>query len=122
MKHFFKVTALAVTVFSLFSCSSKLKAQNKKEHLRNKDAYENYLLLSKYNEKKKQAVSQFVKNLSIEEKLSQIFMINLEKDDKFFPVEWFECVESVESVQSVERNSEGPGGSSDREFWRSRRR
>lgn len=46
-------------------------------------------LLLEDNAKKENAVREFISGLSLEEKLSQVFMINLEKDDQFLPVEWF---------------------------------
>lgn len=88
----YKVTAIAVTIFSFISCSSKNKAVNAKELQSHKNAYEMYNLIQQDNEKKQKAIKKFVSSLSIEEKLSQIFMINLEKDDKFFPVEWYDRV------------------------------
>ena len=88
----YKVTAIVVTIFSFISCSSKNKALNAKELQTHKNAYEMYNLIQQDNYKKQKAIEKFVSSLSIEEKISQIFMINLEKDDKFFPVEWYDRV------------------------------
>ena len=88
----YKVTAIVVTIFSFISCSSKKKALDAKELQTHKNAYEMYNLIQQDNYKKQKAIEKFVSSLSIEEKISQIFMINLEKDDKFFPVEWYDRV------------------------------
>ena len=49
-----------------------------------------YHLLEKDKAKRAEAVRNYVAGLSIEEKLSQVFMINLERDDDFYPVEWYD--------------------------------
>lgn len=90
MKSFIKVTALAVTIFFLFACSSKNKVQNQKELAFHKSAYENYLLLENLEHQTDEKIHNLVNCLSLDEKLSQIFLINLENNDKFLPVEWYE--------------------------------
>lgn len=87
MKSFIKVTALAVTIFFLFSCSSKNKKQNEKELKAHKSALETYTLLKEQQDKN---ILEIMDILSIDEKLAQIFLINLENDDKFLAVEWYE--------------------------------
>lgn len=85
-----KVTAFAVTIFSLLSCSSNFKKLNQHEIKKHNDAMLMHKLILEDNLKKEKAVREFISNLSLEEKLSQVFMINLEKDDEFLPVEWYQ--------------------------------
>lgn len=76
-----------------------------------KNALKMYCLLQQDNEKKQIAIKKFVSGLSIEEKLSQVFMINLEKDDKFFPVEWYDrSVKSSDGSESKQKVTLIPAG------------
>lgn len=86
-----KVTALVVTIFSFLSisCSSKNKSLYQKEMAERKNALDTYYFFQADNQKKNQAIKEYISRLSMEEKIAQVFMINLEKDDKFFPVEWY---------------------------------
>ena len=109
--NFIKVTALAVTAFSLLSCSSKNKAAEEKELRARKNSFEMYQLLKEDKAKKNAAVRKYVSELSLEEKLSQVFMINLEKDDRFFPVEWYD--RTVKTSDENFKSSDGTVNSSD---------
>lgn len=91
--NLFKVTVFTVAVFLLISCSSKNQILETKELEFRKSAFENYQLLLADRKKKDEAIKKYVLQLSLEEKISQIFMINLENDDKFFPVEWYDAQE-----------------------------
>lgn len=87
MKSFIKVTAFAVTIFFFFSCSSKNKVQNEKEFKAHKSALETYKAIKESEDKD---IREIMNILSLDEKLAQIFLINLENDDKFLAVEWYE--------------------------------
>ncbi|MBQ0003536.1 MAG: glycoside hydrolase family 3 protein [Treponema sp.] len=87
MKSFIKVTAFAVTIFFFFSCSPKSKKQNEKELKVHEAALQTYKILKEQEDKN---ILEIMDILSLEERLAQIFLINLENDDKFLPVEWYE--------------------------------
>ena len=88
MKCYIKVAAFAATLFSLCSCS-RLKQTDNKEILKHKNASETLTAVKEINQKKEQALKKYIQMLSVEEKLSQIFLINLEHNDSFLPVEWY---------------------------------
>ncbi len=89
MNKFIKVTVFAVTVFSLQSCTSNLKKLNEKEMQVHKEALKMHSLLKEDTAKKEIAVREFISSLTIEEKISQLFLINLEGNKEFIPVEWY---------------------------------
>lgn len=86
MKNFFLFFALSFLILcsSFFSCSSK---KTKEEMRFRKNALESFTEKQESERKKNIALEEYVKNLSLEEKLPQLFVINLEGDKKFYPVE-----------------------------------
>ncbi|MGN0740858.1 MAG: glycoside hydrolase family 3 N-terminal domain-containing protein [Treponema sp.] len=89
MNKFIKVTVFAVTVFSLQSCSSNLKNLDEKEIRIHEEAFKTYSLLKQDAAKKENAIREYISSLSTEEKISQLFLINLESNKEFIPVEWY---------------------------------
>ncbi len=102
-----KVTALflAVSLCALFSCSSKSKETEEKTRQAGRAAQKEALVLE---EKKSQALDKYIQTLTERERLAQLFVINLEGDEKF----WF--VERVDDDQKSSQAKEGrplvPGG------------
>lgn len=79
---------IAVTIFC--SCSNPSKKITQKEIAMHKNAQCLYEDLLKDKKLKFEAIKKFADSLTLEEKLSQVFLINLESDTKFLPVEWYD--------------------------------
>lgn len=111
MKKIIKVTVFAVTIFSLLSCSSKIKKQNQREILKHQEYFKLNNSLKIENQKKELSLKKYIDSLSLEEKISQLFLINLEKDDEFLPVEWFDKSTTLPDGKiKIERKTLIPSG------------
>ena len=74
-------------VFILFSCKNSEKITSEKEMRTKQAARDGYTWIQQIHEQKKAAFNGFVENLPLEEKISQLFIENLEGNTKFRPVE-----------------------------------
>ena len=89
------LSALALCA-ALFSCSSKTGEREQKTRQAGRALYDQALLLE---QKKSAAIDKYIQSLTERERLAQLFVINLEGDEKF----WF--------VERVENNAPlVPGG------------
>ncbi len=77
-------------LFVSFSCSNAEKEQIEKDLLFRANAKETYLAIQQDKLKKEQAIFSFVENLSLNERISQLFLVNLEGNKKFTPVEFYD--------------------------------
>lgn len=85
-----KLIFKAVLIFVILSCVSCKKIDietTKKEKIRNYSAFVINQNVNKIKKQKQDAINKFINNLSIEEKVSQLFIANLVGDTVFFPVE-----------------------------------
>lgn len=87
------IPAQLVFIFFLLSCflcctPSSKEIQLKKDLTQRYNAQQTYFALISDLDAKEQAIVSYVENLSLEEKLSQLFLVNLEGNAKFNPVEY----------------------------------
>ncbi len=76
---------LFLTAFSLISCrNKKIEAREAVDRKAARSAHQ--FVIDSQN-KKESAVDDFIKSLSLQEKISQLFLINLEGNEKFYFVE-----------------------------------
>lgn len=80
---------LAFFSFACFSCSNTEKKQMEKDLRVRLSAQEIHDWVKSEKSKKEQAVVDFVENLPMEERIAQLFLVNLEGNKKFRPVEFF---------------------------------
>lgn len=73
-----------------FSCKnySKEKKLSQQEIIYKEYAYNTYLQINQDNKLKDEGIKNFVSSLDLEEKIAQLFLVNLEGNKSFYPVEF----------------------------------
>ena len=77
-----------VFVFISSACSLNMKRQDKRELVLRKNAQRMHEAIVREVQAQREAVSEYVKSLSLEEQVAQLFIVNLVGSDSFIPVEW----------------------------------
>ncbi len=84
-----------LVMFLIISCTSKAeKLQTQKEIRNHKNATVMNEFLNKRVEQKEEAVNNYINSLSLQEKICQMFIENLEGNKQFVPVEKMSLVDS----------------------------
>ena len=80
--------AVAIILATVFvSCSNKLSVLNKKEIASHKSAYSTFQFLQNYEKEKNDFVLDYVSKMDLQEKVSEMFLINVDGNSVFAPIE-----------------------------------
>lgn len=99
-KNTFATAALFAAAVFLSACSSPLKKTDEKELNAHRSAEEMHSLLLRNEEKKDRAIREYIRAMSTEEKIAQLFLINLEGSEHFLPVEWYQTQTALPNGES----------------------
>ncbi len=91
MKNLFKFTVFLLLILFNFSC--KNHPQTKKEKSLQNQLLSNFEGRKVFFENAQNAIDEYLKNLSLEEKVFQLFVINLDGNENFVPVEFEDDVD-----------------------------
>ncbi len=71
----------------LISCTNKEKIQNTKDLRNHENGRQGKEYIELVNKQKEDSINQYINQLSLEEKISQLFIINIDGDEKYKPIE-----------------------------------
>ncbi len=83
----FTIIIISLNILILISCSGNEKKVSEKEKFQHKSGQDALQYIKIESEKKQKAIENFCNSLSLEEKISQLFIINLQGNEIFKPIE-----------------------------------